>query len=588
MLSTLKTQTPGDLAYWSLGFLFFVGMHYFQSHPSGDGLQLSFNAFSWIPISFFIGFSLLHIVHRSSIRYSQLTLGLLLACALLFIPAIFPASLDVTSLGRFYGLVAGLLVFIGLQQLVLTDVARTQLLFLILVAVLIEAVIGWAQYFAWLPENFMGYSSDQRITWGIFRQPNVMASFMATGVVLSAYLLPAYIAISNRKGNFFATICLLTPLLAVPVILLLNSRVGWLGLLIGSVLMLPYLLAKGGRHVTRSWVLMLLLGAILGLLFLANSPSGFGPAVAKVQVDPVRLKMYPVVIRLFLDNALFGVGYGNFESSFNLFAASQYQAGLAEPSGVTNLHHPHNELLFWAAEGGVVALAGLLLAAFLVFRSILRCERGVRLALIGLLFPIVLHTQTEYPFYHSAVHWIVFVVLLYLVDTQGNPVKTKTLNSTLIIGTAGVLIPTATSIFMATTLYAASVLNRFESVPGTSPEVLSSIVNPMVWRDRLIFTVRGNLMYAALARGDDSQVQPFIDLVNERIKTQPRWERYQDLIFAYDILRDNELAEEVFSDAEYRFPTKEFFRLDESAFRVFTYSVDNSVNSEANAGNTRK
>lgn len=577
MLSSLKTQNPGTSAYWILGFLFLLAMHYHQSHPAGDGLQLSFNTFSWIPISFFLGCSLFQIVSRSSIVYSNLTLGLLASFVLLFIPAFYPDSQDVTALGRFYALIAGLLIFVGLQQLTLSRERLWALFFFVLVAVIIEALYGYAQYFGLIPEGVLGYTPNTRAPWGVFRQPNVMSSFMATGLVLSAFLLPMYANNVAVRSKTAATICLLVPLIVIPIILLLNSRAGWLGALIGSAFMLHYLYRQAGRRVANSWMLMSMLAVPFGLYLLSNSSGGFGQAAAKVQLDPVRVSMYPVIIRMTLENPLLGVGYGNFESDFNAFAADLYSKGLAEPSGVSNLHHPHNELMYWSAEGGILALAGLLYAAFLVFNSILRSEKIYRLALIGLFFPIVLHTQTEFPFYHSVIHWVIFVMLIFLVDALGSQIRTKDLKSTLLIGTAGVVIPLVTTAFMVTTLHASRVLDRYESNPTTSPETLLSIVNPMVWQERLLFQVRSSQMYAAFAQGDTSRVQPFIDLLEEIIKTRPRWQHYQNLVFCYYFLNQTERSESYFKEAEYRFPNIKFYRPEDGYIQIRTYSSTASL-----------
>lgn len=569
MLSYLKTQSPIAYAYWSLGFLFCVGQLYFQSHPGGIGLQISFNAFSWIIASVFLGFSLFQIVHVSALFYSPLTLGLVAACGIILLPGLYPDSIDITSLSRFYGLIAGLLVFIGLQQLHLDQHQKAQLMFLLLIGISIQAVIGYAQHFGMIPDGVIGYSTDQRTAWGIFRQPNAMSSFMATGLVVSAFLLPMYVSETANKHKVKAVICLLMPLITIPIVVLLNARVGWAGVVVGSALMLPYLYMQCGKRITISWVIMGLLAIAVGMLLLATVEGGLAQATFKVQQDTIRSNMYPAIIRLILDNPVFGVGYGNFESAFNAFAANLYIAGIANPVP-PNLDHPHNELLFWAAEGGIVALAGLLIAAYLVLASILRSNHGHRLALVGLLFPIVLHTQTEHPFYSSTIHWILFVMFIYLVDSMGNQLKKRQLKSTLLIGTAGIVIPVTTTLFMATTLHASAVLTRYENVPGTSIESLMSIVNPVVWRDRLMFTVRGNLMIAALANGDTSQVQPFIDLTEESIKSKPRVQRYQDLILLYDILNDKEMSDKYFKEGTYRFPTVKFNRLEEGSFQLLS------------------
>ncbi len=572
-LSKLKTQSPGEYAFWTLGFLFLVAVHYFQPHPAGDGLQLSFNAFIWIPLSIAIGLGLLQISYRSQLRYSSLTLGLLTAILVMLLPSLYPNSADVLNLGRFYGLLAGMVFFVALQQLELTEARRCQLFFIVLCGVWIEAFLGWSQEYFFGPENFMGHNPDSQRPFGIFAQPNVMASFMATGLVLSGYLLPLFQKHFERKPAY-AVICLLTPLLTFPLIILLSSRTGWLGALIGSALIIPYIYNRGGKRQAAAWIAMGALGIAVGFLLISSAGGALALAASKVQVDPIRMRMYPQVLRMIVEYPLTGVGLGNFEASFNSFAASLYAAGISEPNGVPNLHHPHNELMYWASEGGIVSLTGLLLAAYLVLHSILKAEKGHRLLLVGLLFPIVLHTQTEYPFYHSLVHWVIFIMLIYLVDSMSAEEKVKKLKSTLLISTTAIVIPLVTTAFMLTTLHAGSVLFRYERVPDTPATELLTIVNPIVWSNRIRWNVRKSLMFAALARGESDQVQPFIDLVRNEIESRPRWQHYQDLIFAYDFAGQIENANATFVDAQYRFPAQTFFRLEDGSFTLVSYAAN--------------
>ncbi|VTR25979.1 Lipid A core - O-antigen ligase and related enzymes [Serratia fonticola] len=96
--------------------------------------------------------------------------------------------------------------------------------------------------------------------------------------------------------------------------------------------------------------------------------------------------------------------------------------------------HPHNELLLWWVEGGLIALLGMLILVWaglkLVARSRLRdmqafsygkASAGEALALCVALLPIALHSQTEYPFYLSALHWLVFLLLLAMLDRLVGP-----------------------------------------------------------------------------------------------------------------------------------------------------------------------
>ncbi|PCI73983.1 MAG: ligase [SAR86 cluster bacterium] len=577
-LLKLKTQSPGDYAYWSLGFLFLVAMHYFQLHPAGSSLTLSFNSSVWIVLSFTIGFGLYKIVSESQWVYTNLTLGLLVAVTLLLIPTFYPASIDPLNIGRLYGLLAGLLVFVVLQQMALHDRRKELLLFLLLCAVWIEALLGWSQEYIVGPGNFMGHREGYP-PFGVFSQRNVMASFMATGLVLSGYLLSRFQEFSNRR--FYQSVCLLTPLLTVPLILMLNSRTGWIGALVGSLLMLFYLQSKVGTRQTIAWMLMIVLGIFTGFLLLNyGDGAGLSAALSRVQSDPIRERMYYQALLLVLENPLIGVGLGNFEVEFNSFAAALNAAGISAPNGEPNLNHPHNELLFWGVEGGIAPLLGMLLAAFLVLRCVFRLDNATRFAMLGLLFPIVFHTQTEYPFYHSVVHWVVFILIIYLIDSLANEKKTRQLKSTLLVGTAAIVIPLFTTLFMVTTLQAGAILTQYERDPSTSVETLLDIRNPIVWRDRIQLKIRTDLMYQGLARNDFSQVQPYIDLVSGIVESKPRWQYFQNLIMAHDFIGQSELADARAIEARYRFPDQNFYRLQDGNFTLISVDVDMDLEQE--------
>lgn len=568
-LTNHRNQSPEGVAFWALVFLFVAGMHYMQFHPAGDGLQISFNAFSWIPISIAIGAGLIGIARTATLRTSKLTVQLLVAIAILIVPSFYPDSDSVLDLGRFYTIGAGFLLFVVLQQLQLGERDLTRLFLAVLVAVWIESVFGWMQFLASEPRILFGAFTVGEKAFGVFRQGNVMASFLATGLVLSIYLLAR--ARFNDPEEFLPQIiCLLTPLIVVPLLLVLSSRAGWLGALFGGILGLPYLFAQVGRRVTFSWIAMVLLGFFVGLALLEYSDSWFA-VVSSIQLDAARAQIYPQVLRMWLENPLLGVGYGNFEASYNVFAASLYAAGITENAGFPNLSHPHNELLYWGAEGGVIALAALLVAAWYVFRSILKAPKGSRLVLVSLFFPIVLHTQTEYPFYHSIVHFIIFVLIIYLVDRLVNEQREIQLKSTLLFGTAGTVIPLATTTFMITTLHAGAVLTRYEQVAGTGVDSLLKIVNPMVWQERIRWELSSSLMYIGLTEGDNRGALAFIDMVKASLEEKPRWRNYQDLIFAYDLIGDTEAGDEAMREAKYRYPKIEFQRQGEGELVILQY-----------------
>lgn len=122
---------------------------------------------------------------------------------------------------------------------------------------------------------------------------------------------------------------------------------------------------------------------------------------------------------------LSGWGYGSFEYAFQHFRIE-----LVPPTRVLEIaRHPHNELLYWWVEGGLVALLGislLILGGGRLLLQVFRHDRrafstgaanaGETSALCLALLPMLIHTQLEYPFYLSAMHWMVFLLLLAMAD----------------------------------------------------------------------------------------------------------------------------------------------------------------------------
>ncbi|OLF34674.1 pilin glycosylation ligase domain-containing protein, partial [Psychrobacter sp. Cmf 22.2] len=85
-----------------------------------------------------------------------------------------------------------------------------------------------------------GYNTVNNRPYGIFQQPNVMASFLATGLALSGYLLarqPHDKYLSWRQKIVFLYAI---PLITIPLLVVLASRTGWLGAVIATAMVAPY------------------------------------------------------------------------------------------------------------------------------------------------------------------------------------------------------------------------------------------------------------------------------------------------------------------------------------------------------------
>lgn len=539
----------------TLSVLFLFAMHYFQHNPGGAGLALSFNVASWIPLSFAIALGLFEICRQKIWRYSRLTLLLFACCVLLTLPVLYPNAEGSAAAGRLLGLWAGLLFFIALQQFSFSLRQRQHLLWLILTAVWLQALLGWYQFFGLEADNPIGYDTVANRPYGIFQQPNVMASFLATGLVLSAYLL-ARIPMYRGQWSLHQAGLLLTPVVTIPILVFVSSRTGWLGALIGTVLILPYLRRFAARAQSRMWLLMVALG--LSLSWHLSTTTHWAPAADRVSLQSARSIHLPQAWEMYQKAPLLGYGYGNFESAYLTETARWHHVDPDQPHGLAALDHPHNELLFWAVEGGTLPLVALLLAAAGVLLKVRKAPPGTRLALVGLFFPLTLHTQLEYPFYHSLVHWVIFIILIYWVDNLTTKYYKRKLKYVLALRLSMLLLPLLISAYMITALYSGYWLTRFETSRPLEIRYLQRVNNPWAWENRFEWDLAVTQLHLGAATNDPAQIQHYIDWANTKARHWPRPALYQNLIAAYQLLDKPAQAEHVRQEAEYLFPAHDF------------------------------
>ncbi|MDX1303780.1 PglL family O-oligosaccharyltransferase [Photobacterium sp.] len=539
----------------SLGILFLLAMHYFQHNPGGSGLELPFNAASWIPFSFVIALGLLEISRQKTWRYSRLTVVLFVCCLLLTLPAFYPDADGFGVANRLIGLWAGFLFFVGLQQFAFTHKQRQRMLWLILAAVWIQAIFAWYQFFWMEPGNAIGYDTEQNRPYGIFQQPNVMASFLATGLVLSAYLL-ARIPMYRGKWSWQQLIVLLTPVTTIPIIVVLSSRTGWLGAVVGVVLMLPYLRKFAAKAQWRMWLLMVALG--LSFSWSINNTIGWSPAEERVSLESARAIHIPQAYKMFSKEPLAGYGYGKFEPAYIIQTAKWHQADPEKNYGISGLDHPHNELLYWAAEGGILPLLALLAAATAVAFTIRKARNGTQLGLIALFLPITLHTQLEYPFYHSLVHWVTFIILIYWVDNLTAKYHKYHARYVLTVKFCALLMPVLVTSFMLTTLYSGWLLTKFETTRPVNVDYLIQVNNPWAWQNRFDWDLHLTQLQLGAANHNETLIEEYIHWATQKAVNWPRPALYHNLIAAYQLLDQQAQARQIQQEAEFLFPGNDF------------------------------
>lgn len=539
-----------------------LGMHYFQQNLGGSGLELPINDVAWIFISLLIGIGLWQITSAKQISFNIITKLFIIAIIIMIVPVVFAKSQLVgQSYPRLIGLFGGFLLFFALQQMRFNTRQVHQLLFFILAAVVIEAVLSLTQYYILPSNNIMGYSKIVNRPYGIFQQPNVTASFLVTGIVLSLYLL------SFAKCWHTRALCYTSAfLVSIPTILLL-SRTGYISLFLAPLLVLPWayhqIKNNGNFRILWIWLAFFFTGITIGGVTLELAEHVARDA-AQLTNPGGRLPIYQFCWHMFLQKPLLGWGYGGFEVNYLHAYADALSQGLIAAGSDANLNHPHNELLLWGVEGGIIPLIGIGVLGWGILRTIFSQSKLKAMAFIGLLFPILLHTQTEYPFYHSASHWAIFIVLLWYISESTIQIQNYTFSYTFFFRTFALLIPLVTALYMLTTLHTTYLLVQYEKSDPKDLTPLLKVENPMSWITRMEFNVMTYRLQSALYKNDKNEINHYIEWAEKMVQVTPRANIYINWIYALDKLEEKVEAESLFERAKHLYPFDR--RLDEIEF----------------------
>ncbi|MCL5974848.1 MAG: Wzy polymerase domain-containing protein [Gammaproteobacteria bacterium] len=346
-----------------------------------------------------------------------LPVGILLAAALAGVHD------PINWLFRIVYVMTGVIFLFGLFQFRLKNTDR--ILLLIAVATLLHGLIGIIQLFqlpilsSWIPRTRTVTAT------GVFQQVNVMASFLTTGIFVSIYLCLRPVA---YQRFYLKVLLLITISIATFVMVATGSRVG---LLSGSLGLFMLLIAYRNQ-VRKNWKTVI---TALLLILVASwlAKDGLYKTLDKsyrlveAQYSDQRLSIYRISFDAFSKSPLTGHGIGSFIEEFGL-ASSEFYNHNPTVELPTYLAHPHNEVLQWGIEGGVIALLGILIAIIGVLWFAFKYKYQRFLAYLTLLIPITFHTQVEHPFYLSSFHWFIWLSLLFVLLNHYSIFKQKSLS----------------------------------------------------------------------------------------------------------------------------------------------------------------
>lgn len=531
----------------------------YYPNMGGDGLALPQNILAWgvmalttLIVTFTVCLGRIHLSLTPTARL------LLLGIAVLALPLLYTRpEWREDALWRCAGLLGGWLFYVACLQLRVTARQRELLLFGLLFAVGIQALLAALQLFA---PSLAWVSPNGGRVYGVFQQPNVLGSFIATGLALALWLLLApYSAPTRRQIPLLALLAAFSALLV-----LIQSRAAWLGAALAAALLL-WCFAHQRPAASRWAGGALLLGAAIGLtvLFTGFGLDGRAGLIGRELSNSARLTMLHDVGAMILAKPLLGWGYGGFEYSFAHFRLQEMPwREVLEVAG-----HPHNEILLWWVEGGLTALAGIaivLAAGVRLLKSAWQRDReqqnGARVGLFLVLLPMLIHTQLEYPFYLSAPHWLAFLLLLALLDGQtGEPRPlpfAKALSLPVALAALGVLVMAAFAWQgrMALTQSERTMLANIDSIEQMPP--------PAAWiyRERKTFDEQSHALLVYNQTRDDALLTGYRQWANAYLQHRIDANVYATLIMILRYQGDQAQADARQREAAFLFARDARFR----------------------------
>jgi O-antigen polymerase len=156
------------------------------------------------------------------------------------------------------------------------------------------------------------------------------------------------------------------------------------------------------------------------------------------------------------------------------------QPVVVDPVITVTFFHPHNELLLWGVEGGLLPMLAMIgFAGWVTWRIWSRGPRGERLLMTVLPLPLVLHALTEFPFYYSLGHWLAFLLILGMIGDRCWPTREKTMGFGAPLRVGIILAVPLLWGFMMTHLHALWQIKLVIDRQGRDISSLERIVNPL-------------------------------------------------------------------------------------------------------------
>jgi len=520
-----------------LAVLLLLAPLYYHPNIGGSGLRIPNNITAWMVVSVIIFYSFSIVLKRSSYVIPKYFLYVA-AFPVLVIVSGFITGIEqpMTWLFRLLYICGGLAFFFSLFQFGLKQGRIDKILFVISISALIQSLLGIGQvYFPtqtpfWWPESVNGVPA------GSFQQINNQATYQVTAITIAIYLLGRPISI--RSKSWFKALLITVIASATFITTFSDSRIGLLTLILSLLVITTtqWQFFQQNKKIMLIVVSALIAGMSFGFGVTSNIKSSIEKTVAiqSGYSGSARLGIYSISLDLIEKKPFFGHGVGSFGQKFQHEKAKFYEKNPQATLPNRYVAHPHNELAFWLVENGAIGGVGLLLFTISIAISLrsIGWKRGG--AYTAMILPMGLHTQVELPFYITALHYFVFLLILFSLFNHHTVIKKQSLSTSanrlsyLVIGMTFII----SISFFIQSLFANFEFYKFYSDRNVDFSIAET--SPYFQKD-VIWLMNRTAGFALLQKGaiDEETGRPYINWYKNTIYDRPDVELYRDLIKIY-------------------------------------------------------
>ena len=523
---------------------FLIALHFPLKHTGGHGLYLPFNIICWIFISIIIGLGLFKIGISRKIYFSKYFLNCCYGFALILIPlTYYNNEHSILSFNKIAGFGFGIILLFALKQFRFNKKDNLHLIYLILMGILIQGLLKLC--IQTLP-NSQFLSLISNLDFGAMAQKNIFATFLATGITISL----ALISLDKDHSKFKNMIIFSIPLVGMTQFYPLQSKMGYISLFLGVGIGFMASMKKG--KTIAIWMGCLFFGYLIGMNInrLDRSNTDIKHSIS------TRMSTYLLTCEIIKENPFFGIGYGNFLSTFRKHYADRKASDSSiQTIGNNNMNHPHNEVLFWIVEGGILSFLGLLVIAGGLIATLWNGRRKKGWIFLSMIIPILVHTQLELPFYISTIHWFIFIFIIFMIDNElGNEYELDATKLGFLFKSFSIICTSFNLIYFSTALHTAILITKFERTGRIDPSILVKVKNSHAWQKKYETTIMKLDLEIAKATKDKDKLSSYVNWAKNYLNHSPYLFIYYDLAKAYELLGHREKGWEIYNQAKHLYP----------------------------------